>query len=84
MIHGSPGQMVCSLAHLTRVSSVGFGRDNWQEIHLNDPNTGVGYDDDGKVVARNTLVEVVRRPRLTGAATATTAASTLGPVGLGE
>ena len=83
MIHGSPGQMVCSLAHLTRVSSVGFGRDNWQEIHLNDPNTGVGYDDDGKVVARNTLVEVVRRPRLTGAATATTAASTLGPVGLG-
>ncbi len=33
-------------------------------------------------MARNTLVEVVRRPRLTGAAVTTTA-STLGPVGFG-
>ena len=60
----------------------GFGRDNWQEIHLNDPNTGVGYDDDGKVVARNTLVEVVRRPR-TGPPAPAPAASTLGPAGVG-
>ena len=60
---------------------IGFGRDNWQEIQLNDPNTGVGYDDDGKVVARNTLVEVVRRPR-TGPAAVAAPTPTLGPAGL--
>ena len=43
----------------------GLGPDGYQEITLYDPNTGTEYDDDGKVVPRNTLVEVKRTPAAT-------------------
>jgi len=43
----------------------GLGPNGYQEITLYDPNTGTEYDDDGKVVPRNTLVEVKRTPAAT-------------------
>jgi len=40
----------------------GLGSEGAHELNLYDPNTGEEYADDGKVVPRNTLVEVKRRP----------------------
>lgn len=40
----------------------GLGSEGYQEITLYDPNTGDEYDNDSKVVPRNTLVEVKRKP----------------------
>lgn len=40
----------------------GLGSEGAHELSLYDPNTGEEYVDDGKVVPRNTLVEVKRRP----------------------
>ena len=43
----------------------GLGPEGYQEITLYDPNTGNEYDDDSKVIPRNTLVEVKRTPAAT-------------------
>ena len=43
----------------------GLGAEGYQEITLYDPNTGNEYDDDSKVIPRNTLVEVKRTPAAT-------------------
>lgn len=43
----------------------GLGSEGYQEITLYDPNTGDEYDNDSKVVPRNTLVEVKRKPAAT-------------------
>lgn len=43
----------------------GLGSEGYQEITLYDPNTGDEYDNDSKVIPRNTLVEVKRKPAAT-------------------
>lgn len=43
----------------------GLGSEGYHEITLYDPNTGDEYDNDSKVVPRNTLVEVKRKPAAT-------------------